>query len=296
MKTLWILAFGLLVGAVHAGEKNFEKKFTVSSGGTLKIKTDVGSIRVTGAKTDEVAITANVWGNDDEVERFEFEAVQTSSGVEIYGRVNRGRWFKWSSRLGADFVITVPRDYNVLMETAGGNLEVTDLRGRVDGQTSGGNIDLQNIAGNITLGTSGGNLRAEKITGNLRMETSGGNVRISEVLGDVEASTSGGHIKVLEVEGKVNVSTSGGHIDVGVKNKHHGIHAETSGGTITISVPRDIAANLDLHTSGGEVDCRLPITIEGKISDSKVRGTLNGGGQLIYAYTSGGDVRIHPAD
>lgn len=296
MKMLWILVLGLLVGAVQAGDKKFEKRFTVSSGETLKIKTDVGSIRVTGTKTNEVTIEANVWGNDDEVERFEFDAVQTSSGIEVYGRVNRGRWFKWSSRLGADFVITVPRDYNLLMETSGGNLEVTDLRGRVDGQTSGGNIELLNIAGNITLGTSGGSLRAEKITGNLRMETSGGNVRIAEVLGDVEASSSGGHIKVLEVEGKVNVSTSGGHIDVGVKNKHHGIHAETSGGTITISIPRDIAANLDLSTSGGEVDCRLPIMIEGKISDSKVRGTLNGGGQLIYAYTSGGDVRIRPTD
>jgi len=273
MKALFVTALCLLVGAANAGDKKFEKTFDVSSGGTLKIKTDIGTIRITGSKTKQVSIVASVWGNDDEVERFEFDAVQTSSGVEISGKLNRGRWFKWSSHIGADFVISVPLDYDLLMETSGGNLEVTDLRGRVDGETSGGNISLQNIAGNITVGTSGGNLKAEKITGNLRMETSGGNVRIAEVLGDVEASTSGGHIKVYEVEGKVNVSTSGGHIDVSVKNKHHGIQAETSGGTITISVPRNIAANLDLSTSGGEVDCRMPIMIEGKISESKVRGT-----------------------
>ncbi len=286
-----ILLFVFLATTAFAGDKKFEKSFQVSPGGTLTIKTDVGSIRIVGTTANEVKISATVWGRQSDVDGFEFNAAEVSGGIEVTGKLP-SRWFRWSSNIGADFVIHVPRNYNVAMETAGGNLEVQDLRGGVSGETSGGNIDVVNVEGKITLGTSGGNVRGEKITGDVRLETSGGHVRITEVLGDVEASTSGGNIKVAEISGKVDVSTSGGHIDVTVKDPYKGVRAETSGGTITVTVPKSISANLDLATSGGEVHCDMPLTVEGRISESRVRGTLNGGGNLIFAHTSGGDVRV----
>jgi len=50
--------------------------------------------------------------------------------------------------------------------------------------------------------------------------------------------------------------------------------------------------NLDLNTSGGEVECDLPVTMQGKFGESKLRGKLNGGGPLLTLRTSGGDIEL----
>jgi len=74
------------------------------------------------------------------------------------------------------------------------------------------------------------------------------------------------------------------------------VFAETSGGDIEIVVPKGVTANIDAATSGGSVHFDFPVTVSGQIDESHVRGTINGGGNLIHAHTSGGDVRFSAAD
>ena len=50
---------------------------------------------------------------------------------------------------------------------------------------------------------------------------------------------------------------------VKVKNGNQGVHAETLGGDIDITVAKDIAANIDASTSGGSVICDLSVTVSG---------------------------------
>jgi len=69
-----------------------------------------------------------------------------------------------------------------------------------------------------------------------------------------------------------------------------------SGGDIDITVAKDIAASIDASTSGGSVICDLPVTVSGRIEGDRIKGTINGGGNVIYAHTSGGDVRIRPPE
>jgi len=80
-----------------------------------------------------------------------------------------------------------------------------------------------------------------------------------------------------------------------VRGGNKGVHAETSGGNVEIAVASNVSANIDAATSGGSVECDLPVTVQGKIHESSIKGTVNGGGPLIYAHTSGGDVRIKNA-
>jgi hypothetical protein len=70
------------------------------------------------------------------------------------------------------------------------------------------------------------------------------------------------------------------------------VYVETSGGDIDIRVPAGTGALIDASTSGGEVICDLPITMNGKLDESRIRGTINGGGEMIRARTSGGDIRV----
>jgi len=287
----------IAASASWGAESRFEKKFGVARGGTLTLKTDVGSVSIRGTSSSEVSVVAEIKGREKDVKDFEINASETSGGVEIIGRSSRGGWrfFSWSD-LDVHFTVNVPNEYNVTTNTSGGDITVRDLKGWVRGKTSGGDMLLADIEGAINIGTSGGQINLERVSGDIDAETSGGDISVASAVGGVTLSTSGGNIRVGEVTGKIRAETSGGDIVVKIKGDNKGIYAETSGGDIEVIVAGNIAATIDAETSGGDVTCDLPLTITGKLNESRIHGSINGGGNTIHAHTSGGDIRIRSAD
>ncbi len=281
----------------RAGNRHFEKKFQVSPGGTLAVNTDLGSVYVTGSGTNEVSILVEMEGRQKDLDEFELEATQTSGGVDVKGKSHRGGWKIFRSYdVNARFTITVPRAYSVHLATSGGDMVVKEIQGKVEGTTSGGDLHVEQVEGEIDLHTSGGDIRVESVKGNVRAGTSGGDVYVRSVTGDVEGETSGGNVTVADVEGKARAETSGGNVIVKVRGVNKGVHAQTSGGNVDVQIARNSAANIDASTSGGDVECDLPVTVSGKIKDTSIKGTINGGGPMIYAHTSGGNIRIRPLE
>jgi hypothetical protein len=279
--------------ALFGADRKYEKKYQVSSGGTLVVNTDQGSVNVVGTGGSEVSILVELHGREREVENFDITSEQTSSGVEVKGRRNKSGW-SWTggSNMEAQFTISVPQEYQLKLATSGGDVDVKNIKGQVEGKTSGGNVRTKATEGATDLQTSGGDITAEDLKGDLRAQTSGGDVRIKNIAGGVDAGTSGGNVSVDDVDGGVKAETSGGNVTVSVRGTNKGVHAETSGGNVTIAIARSVGATIDASTSGGEVECDLPVTVTGKIRSSSIRGTVNGGGNVIYAHTSGGNVRI----
>jgi DUF4097 and DUF4098 domain-containing protein YvlB len=293
--TAAVLVVGLTAGC-RAADKTFDKKFSVKPGGTLYLETDVGEVRVTGGSGDEVAIKVEIKGSDSFVKDFEVTATQEGGDVRVKGDLPKSFWKMFSNgNHDAKFTLTVPRKYNVNASTAGGDVMVTGIEGETRGSTSGGDISAIEVKGKVTIGTSGGDVEIRKVEGMVEAETSGGDVKVSSVKGDVDVSTSGGNVRVESVEGAVKAETSGGNVLVTVRGGNKGIRAETSGGNVEIAVASNVGAELDAGTSGGNVDCDIPVTVKGKLSESSVKGTINGGGPLIYAHTSGGNVKIRSA-
>jgi hypothetical protein len=291
-----LAVLALLAGVVclsTATERRFDKKLSVSPGGTLRIHTDVGTVRIAGSASNEVAVLAVINGRERDVNDFQLSAEPVSDGVEIRGDgAKMSSWWHVGTDLDVDISVTVPREYNVRVETSGGDVHIGGVQGRLDGETSGGDIRLRDITGPIKMTTSGGDIEAGRVNGDVSLETSGGDIRLSQITGRVNVTTSGGDITVGDVEGKVTAETSGGDITVTVRGENMGVSVETSGGDIEIVVAKNSGANIDASTSGGEVICDLPVTVSGKIEEGHVRGTVNGGGPVIHAETSGGDIRI----
>ncbi|MGA9119860.1 MAG: DUF4097 family beta strand repeat-containing protein [Bacteroidota bacterium] len=274
--------------------QHFDKKFTVNAGGTLKVVTDVGTVRVRGGAGNEVSVVADMHGRERDLEKFHITADQQGNDVEVRGEFSgRGSsWFGGINNFDADFVVTVPKEYNVDIKTSGGNIEITAIKGTVRGGTSGGDVNVHDVEGPITTETSGGTVVAEKVAGDVRMSTSGGDVHAKAITGNINVKTSGGNVEVDGTDGEVEARTSGGNVSIRVAGKNKGIYAETSGGNVDFYVPKDIGAEVDLSTSGGEVTCDMPITVSGKIRSDEIRGTLNGGGARLYGHTSGGNVTV----
>ncbi len=276
--------------AFSGTDKELHKTFQVRPGGTLLVDADIGEISVTGTDSDEVSVTMLARGSDDMLSRLDVSTGQEGNTVKVEAR-QKGRFFRMfgNNSLDAHFDIRVPKSFNLNLHTAGGDITIESVSGRIDGQTSGGNLDLSGLEGKVTMSTSGGNIVFGSSKGELRLETSGGNIRGTSISGSMHVETSGGNIDIRDSDGQVYASTSGGNINVSLRD-NKGVDLSTSGGDVVLRLPTSIAADVRAETSGGDVTCDFQFM--GKLKDGRLNGKINGGGKEIRLETTGGDIMI----
>lgn len=271
--------------------KRFEKTFSVEPGGDLVVAADIGDITVSGTDSQEAVVVVTVRGSGRKLDEYLVDFSQNGNVVRVEAKNDR-RFFRFFNNGGLDvrYDIRLPRNFNLDLNTSGGNLRVENVKGRIEGETSGGDIDLSNLDGLVRLSTSGGNVMVTECEGDYVLRTSGGNIEGDHVHGPFDIETSGGNISVTDADGKLRAYTSGGDIRVAL-NDNKGIDLSTSGGNVTVHIPRNASATVDAETSGGDVDTDLEFS--GKIKEGEMHGTINGGGNAIRIQTSGGDIAIN---
>lgn len=313
---LWALLL-TLCAPVAGWADVIERAFDVEPGGRFVLDTDRGSVEV--KTTDDARVTVRVErrvrsGSAEETDH-EVRFDQRGQEVSVRGETERGFLGLRSSRLEVRYTVTVPRRFDVRLDTAGGDVTVTDLEGElfahtsggdlvlgrilgaVDASTSGGDIELSGSTVEATLRSSGGDLRIGDVDGKVDAHTSGGNVRIDRAGGNVTASTSGGDITVGEVRGAIDARTSGGDVVAMLATQPESdCRLSTSGGRVEVRLAAGIGADVDAYTSGGALELDLPLTVRGTLGKSRVQGEVNGGGPLLTLRSSGGDIVVRGLD
>ena len=276
------------------GDKKVEKTFSVQPGGKLLVDADEGNISITGSETSEISVKVFARGSDELLRKFDVKFDQEGNTVKVQGRL-RHRYFNFfgNNDLDVQFEIQIPTKFNLDLRTSGGNIAVENMTGTIEGETSGGNLDLIKLDGNVKLSTSGGNIALRQTTGDFQLETSGGNIHGETIIGDTHVETSGGNIELRDVDGKLYASTSGGDIRAELKD-NKGIDLSTSGGNLTVRLPKSISGDVRAEATGGDVSCDFQFA--GKLKDGSMHGKINGGGNLIRLETSGGDIVINSVE
>jgi len=269
------LAFVLLTaGCAQAAEKKLDRTFAVSPGGALTVDADGASVHVSGSDANQVVVHMFARGSEDNLANTQLDAVQSDNGVTVTLKKAKRAWSWWGNwNSDEEIEVTVPRRYVINVGTSGGSVELRDTVGAASLHTSGGNISAQNVTGNVEARTSGGSIHAETIRG------------------DVDARTSGGGLHLLHIDGAIRGKTSGGSVECSLVGANRGISVTTSGGGIELSLPKGTAGSLDAGTSGGNVRSDIPVTTT-ESGDTKLVGSINGGGAMIYAHTSGGSISL----
>jgi len=297
--------------AALAGTR-IEREVDLSPGGEFHLDTDVGSVTVTGTSGSgaRILITSR---NEELLDRFDLEIEGGGDRVEVRFE-ERGRGpFSWGRGQNVKFEIQVPGatrldidtaggfirvseiDASVRLDTSGGSITATRIGGEVEADTSGGSITIEEADGNVNADTSGGGITLRGIRGDARADTSGGSIVIEDVTGDIKADTSGGGIEIRGVGGLVTADTSGGSISVTfASGNQRGGSLSTSGGGIEVFLDRGANLELDASASGGSVTANLPVTVEGRITKTALRGKIGSGGPVLRLRTSGGRIRINP--
>lgn len=294
----------LTLAAVPAAAKTYEHTYESGSGGRLEVETDVGSIEVRTSGGDSVEVEVEVSGSN--ADRFTVDFGGSDSNPVVRGDYrSSGSFFGGGRSPRIRFRITVPERFDVDLNTAGGSIEVDDLKGEVRAHTSGGSLSFGRIEGPIRADTSGGSIEVDDCSGNVEVKTSGGSIDVGDVEGELRARTSGGSIDVGRVHGEADVETSGGSISI--REVAGAVNARTSGGSVTAYISEQPKKDCRLSTSGGSVTAYLADDIGLKVdarasggriksdfrledehkSRSSLSGELHGGGPRLYLSGSG---------
>lgn len=226
----------------------------VHDGDHIKVKTDLGNISIhtqNSANTDKLDYRAHLETDGTQkdaqqlLKSFTISAHATTEGVLLKAE---GPQRHGAGRLWVTLELDMPKNVSVDVTTGGGNIDATQIEGRVGLATSGGNITAGDIGGPAHLETGGGNIIAKNISGELIANTGGGHITIGSVAGNATLRTSGGHIRVTSVQGTAHFETGGGNITL----EHSGaeLTAETGGGGITVG---EAAGLVRARTSGGGI-------------------------------------------
>ncbi len=265
--------------AATAAEEIFNRSFTVTPGGLLTVTAGAADVVVSGSDASQVVVRMTVRDSQAKSNALKPTASQSATGVTVELLPPQGDWFSrlfgwWGSwDLDARIEVQVPRRYRVELKTSGGDIVVSHLDGSATGRTSGGDVNLEDVTGEVRIGTSGGDVVA------------------NSVRGDIDASTSGGDVTLLRVDGKIRARTSGGDVHCELIGTNRGISAITSGGDILVTMAKGNAATFDAATSGGDIVTDFPVTTQ-STGERRLSGPINGGGETIYARTSGGDIAL----
>jgi len=255
--------------------------------GTLSLTADLGSVRIQTLPANAppvVHYTVHIETDALEpvahtlLQRYGLTAKETPNGVSLVGRLPQLRSIvNRNAQYWVQFQISIPASFAVEVSTGAGDIETSDLAGRVLLETQGGNIRT----GRLGFG-SYQNVSTERYAA--KLETQGGHITVLDVAGDLDAFTAGGHIQAGNIAGSAKLRSGGGHIRAGHIGRE--AHLETEGGNIAVG---EAGSYVSARTGGGQIDF-------GEVHGSVHAQTAGGGIRVMYVAgpmeveTSGGSI------
>jgi DUF4097 and DUF4098 domain-containing protein YvlB len=159
-----------------------------------------------------------------------------------------------------DATVSVPVGLPVAASTGGGNASVTGATGPVTLSSGGGDLSADDVSGPLSLSTTGGNIQVNAITAHTLTASSGGGDITADGVSSATftANTSGGNIQATVTSPRVTAGSGGGDIDIVFTTDPSNVRVSTSGGNITIVLPRDGTTYAVAATSAGGSVSEIP--------------------------------------
>lgn len=132
---------------------------------------------------------------------------------------------------------------------------------------------------------AGLNVLAETVNGDVDVAGATAQVDASSVNGGVEAATQGGPVRASSVNGDVRARMQS------LADLSH-LEYSSVNGSVTVTLPADLKADVDLETVNGSVRSAFPISVSGTMEPKHLHGTISGGGAHLHVETVNGSVEL----
>jgi DUF4097 and DUF4098 domain-containing protein YvlB len=255
----------------------WHRTYNVSGKSAVHIETNDGAVRVSTweGKQIEARVETTGWRIDDNEVRI-IER-QVGDRLELEARVPNFHWNSGFRNRSLRIELRIPLESDLSIRTGDGSVETDNNVGSVDIHTGDGHIKVNRARGAIRLSTGDGHIEATGLDGRL------------------EATSGDGHIQIEGRLDSLNLNTNDGTIDARVSRGSRmstNWSIRTGDGDVTLRLPEDFQADLEMHTGDGRIRTDFPIVASGRLGRSDIHGKLNGGGPPLTARTGDGSIHI----
>ena len=252
--------FGLLLAVSHAfpayGD-SWTKSWNVGPQPELRIEASDASVEVQGSDSNTIEAKLETKGLKIGYDGVEVVEHQTGNHIDIRLKEPSGHF-----NLGQHSIqlrLLVPKQITAVIRTGDGS------------------IRLRDIQGSLRISTGDGSVEGAKLGGDLDARSGDGTLRLDGAFNSVHLQTSDGSIFLT--------AAAGSKLQSGWK-------LQTGDGSIQMTIPKDLAADLQVHTGDGSITSNLPLSGESAHNDHELRGKLNGGGPFLAIQTGDGSVSL----
>lgn len=278
---------------VNAGEYVFRETFDVADMEALDLQLDFGNLNIVGSNEltqGEIMLRANGNVSNSSIFAKQLNIQKQMNTPDALFRVQPVDGSNISDQINLEATLTIPRNVKISANTSGGHINASNLESDQNLQTSGGHISLNSLSGQTVAKTKGGHITSDQISGSMTVSTGGGHIKINDSDGELSAETGGGHIEIENSSGNITARTTGGNISASVQQLSDSLKLQTSAGNVSLILPRDIGADLDI--SGSSVDISDTFSFEGTKNRGNISGSVNGGGVSVVINCGFGNVNI----
>ncbi|MBA4071699.1 MAG: hypothetical protein C0497_07675 [Gemmatimonas sp.] len=264
--------------------QRIDTTFAFDKSGVVDLGLVSGDIVVTGWARNEVKVLASI-------EIGYFEHSLSSTRVQIKAKSRRNRMGE--SRIE----VSVPVGTEVRASSVSGDVTVRGSAGRVTANTVSGEVEVRDASDAVEMHAVSGDLRGEKLRGRIRVNTVSGDLRLDDVIGDLRGKSVSGTLTMRGALDGLEFESMSGDFEFRGDFRGTGtFSANTFSGDLRLTLPENLAANLELKTFSGDMRTEFPLTLQpgaavGRRS-REMQTTINGGGARIRLGTFSGDITI----
>ncbi len=284
------LALGLVAASAactvtvdsHSEIVRQEKRFTVDGRADVRVTTFDGSIEIRSWDKPDVLIEVEKRGpSKAALEKLEVVSDQKGRVIELEVKKPREESFRgigFHRSSYAKLIVSVPRETDVRAHSGDGSIRIERVSGKIDLRTGDGSIRASDVSGALSLDTGDGSITVEQADGTLQLDTADGSVSVSGNLSAIMLHTGDGSIVY--------------RADSGAKMTEPW-EITTGDGSVSLYLPPDFDAELDVHTGDGTIRNELAIERSGDEKERRtLRAKLGDGGQLLRIRTGDGSIRL----
>jgi hypothetical protein len=297
MQTLRIaLSLAALVPSLAAGQilgrdaEVFTRTEAVARGEWFRFYGPIGDVTVTEGTGTQVEFRAQKILRSGRVTDIAFELRRTGEGVTICAvfedddecsddglRSDRRR--NWSRNFRPptlNVTIKVPAGVRLAVHSGNGDVSVTGAHAELIARSGNGRVRVTGTAGEVDAASGNGEVTVESVRGPVRANSGNGDVRVTTVQGPVSATSGNGDLLVRMTELRAASD----------------MEFTTGNGRIEVTVPAEFNADIDASTGNGGIRTDFPIQVSGRISKTRLRGTIGQGGRRLRLVTGNGEIEI----
>lgn len=253
--------FALLLGSLgllpFASADELTKSWNVGSQPELRVEAGDASIEISGADTNTIRAKLTTDGYKIGYGGVELIEHQSSNSLDLRVKEPNDH-FGWG-RHSIHLELVVPKALTGEVKTGDGSIRLSNLGGKLRADSGDGGIDGVGLNGALDAHTGDGSMHLDGAFTDLRLRTGDGSI-------DLRAGSGS----------KVNMSWE----------------LNSGDGSISVRLPRELPADIELRTGDGHIHSNLPITVSDLRNEHEVHGKLNGGGAPIIIHTGDGSITL----